>query len=372
MDDQLPDDLDPATVAVQAGREPPRPGAPLGPPVVLTSTYHAGGEVGYARDGNPTWTAFETALGALEGGEAVAFASGMAAVTAVLDQVPPGGAVVAPSGAYRGTRNLLAELAAAGRLVVREVEVTDTAATLAACDRAALLWVESPTNPLLGVADLPALIDGGHAAGVPVAVDNTFATPLGQRPLAMGADVVVHSATKYLSGHADLLLGAAVAGPDMAAALRHRRSLTGAVPGPFETWLALRGLRTLPLRLERAWATAGELARRLATHPAVAAVRYPGLPGDPGHERAAATMRGFGGMISFEVAGGADAAEAVCAGTRLIADATSLGGVETIMERRARWSNEPGTPPGLIRLSVGTEHVEDLWRDLDQALTRSR
>jgi cystathionine gamma-synthase len=372
MDDQLPDDLDPATVAVQAGREPPRPGAPLGPPVVLTSTYHAGGEVGYARDGNPTWTAFETVLGALEGGEAVTFASGMAAVTAVLDQVPPGGAVVAPSGAYRGTRNLLAELAAAGRLVVREVEVTDTAATLAACDRAALLWVESPTNPLLGVADLPALIDGGHAAGVPVAVDNTFATPLGQRPLAMGADVVVHSATKYLSGHADLLLGAAVAGPDMAAALRHRRSLTGAVPGPFETWLALRGLRTLPLRLERAWATAGELARRLATHPAVAAVRYPGLSGDPGHERAAATMRGFGGMISFEVAGGADAAEAVCAGTRLIADATSLGGVETIMERRARWSNEPGTPPGLIRLSVGTEHVEDLWRDLDQALTRSR
>jgi cystathionine gamma-synthase len=363
--------LAPATLAVLAGRGPHEPGAPLGPSMVLTSNYHFGGAVGYGRDGNPTWTAFETTLGALEGGLAVAFASGMAAVTAVLDEVPPGATVVTPLGAYRGSRKLLADYAAKGRIAWREVDVTDTSAALDAAAGAALLWIESPTNPLLGVADLPALIGGAKAGGTMVAVDNTFATPLGQKPLEFGADVVVHSVTKFLSGHADLIMGAVVtADPELRGRLAHRRATTGAIPGVFEAWLALRGLRTLALRVERSWASAGELAERLCGHPAIASVRYPGLAGDPGHERARTTMRGFGAIVSFEVAGGAEPAEQVCRSVRLIADATSLGGVESNMERRARWSMEEATPPGLIRLSVGCEDVEDLWRDLKGALDR--
>jgi cystathionine gamma-synthase len=362
--------LDPATVVVHAGRPAAGPGAPLSPPLVLASTYHAGGEPSYGRTGNPTWTDLETALGALEGGHALAFASGLAAVSAVLDEVPPGGTVVAPASAYLGTRAILAERQAAGRLAqVRLVDVTDTPATLAACRDADLLWVESPTNPLLDVADLAAVAGGARALGLLVAVDNTFATPLGQRPLERGADLVVHSVTKFLSGHADLVLGAVVsADAERAARLLERRSLGGAVPGPFEAWLALRGLRTLAVRLERAQASATELAWRLARHPAVDRVRYPGLPHDPNHARAVGQLDGFGALVAFEVVGGADMAEAVCAATRLIVDATSLGGVETTMERRARWPGDEGVPAGLIRLSVGCEHVDDLWRDLDQAL----
>jgi cystathionine gamma-synthase len=360
----------PATLAVHAGRPPAEPGAPLTPPLVLASTFHAGAEPHYGREGNPVWTQLETAIGALEGGSALAFASGLAAVAAVLEEAGTGGAVVAPAGAYLGTRALIQTLVAAGHLgEVRPVDVADTAATLAACRGARLLWVESPTNPLLDVADLPALVAGAHELGVLVAVDNTFATPLGQRPLAGGADVVVHAVTKFLAGHSDLVMGAAVVSdPARLERLATRRTLGGAIPGPFEAWLALRGLRTLAVRLERATANAAELAARLDAHHGVALVRYPGLPGDPGHERALRQLDGFGAMVAFEVAGGADAADAVCAATTLIADATSLGGVETTMERRGKWPGEELVPPGLIRLSVGCEAVEDLWRDLDQAL----
>ena len=377
MDPAVPSDpnadtlgLDPATMAVHAGRPPARPGGPLTAPLVLSSTFHAGGELVYGRDGNPTWTALEAAIGALEGGQALAFASGLAAVSAVLDEVPVGGRVVAPAGAYHGTRAILAERAAAGRLASsRLVNVADTAATLAACQGADLLWIESPTNPLLDVADVPALADGARRLGLPVVVDNTFATPLGMRPLELGADVVVHALTKFLSGHSDLVLGATVtADAERQARLLQRRSHGGAVPGPFEAWLALRGLRTLSVRLERAQANATELAYRLQAHPAVERVRYPGLPQDPGHYRAVGQLRGFGAMVSFEVVGGAAVADATCAATRLITDATSLGGVESTMERRAKWPGDDGVPPGLIRLSVGCEAVDDLWRDLDQAL----
>ena len=365
------DTLRPATMTVHAGRPPAEPGAPMNAPVVFSSTYRAGGERTYGRFGGPTQAAFETALGTLEGGTCVAYASGLAAVAAVMETLPGGARVVAPRSLYWGVREVLEHRVQAGRLASTYVDITDTEATLAACDGAAMLWLETPTNPLLDVADLPALAAGARARGALTAVDNTFATPLLQRPLEHGAAVVVHSATKYLGGHADLLMGAAVtADPALAARLRAQLDVDGAVPGPMDAFLALRGLRTLDVRLERAQASAGELARRLDAHPAVRRVRYPGLPGDPGHARAAAQMDGFGAMIAFETAGGAEAAEGVCERVRVIGHATSLGGVESLMERRARWAGEVtmGTPGALVRLSVGIEHVEDLWADLEQAL----
>jgi cystathionine gamma-synthase len=261
--------------------------------------------------------------------------------------------VVAPADAYNGTRRLLGDLESRHRLTTRLVDITDTDATAAACEGAALLWIESPTNPLLRVADVAALAEAARRAGALVAVDNTFATPLRQRPLDLGADVVVHSATKMLAGHSDVVMGATVARDDAVyAALVNRRGLHGAVPGPMEAFLAARGLRTLAVRLDRAEATARTLDALLRQHPSVETVRYPG----------------FGSMLSFDVRGGAEEAEAVCARTRVIVPATSLGGVETTMERRFKWALEDHLPPNLLRLSVGIEHVDDLWADLDAAL----
>ena len=368
-------ELRPETVAVTAGRADPEPGAPVITPVVLSSVYHPGGPVAYMRAGNPTWEAFERALGALEGGEALAFASGMAATTTLLELLPVGARVVAPVSGYYDVPLYLRERHEAGRLEVALVDVADTGATLAACEGASLLWVETPTNPLMHVADLPALVAGAHERGAQVVVDNTFATPLLQRPLELGADAVVHSVTKYLAGHSDLLMGAVVVrDPELRERLARARTRYGGIPGPMEAYLALRGLRTLAVRLERAQASAQVIAERLAGHPAGERVRYPGLADDPGHERARRQMRGSGAMLSFEVAGGAEAADRVCAATRVIVHATSLGGVESTMERRTRWPGEVelGTPPSLVRLSVGIEHVEDLWADLEQALERAR
>ncbi len=366
---ERPDDLAPATRAVSLGRGDGRPGEPLTAPVALTSTYRLGGEHTYGRDGNDTWLAFEEVLGSLEGGTALCFASGLAAVSAVLDELPVGAVVVAPADAYNGTRRLLTDREQRGRLVRRLVDITDTAQVGAALDGAALLWVESPTNPLMGVADLAGLSAAARSAGVRMVVDNTFATPVLQRPLELGADLVVHSVTKLLSGHSDIVMGAVV-GRDLASieGLMRLRSLHGAIAGPFEAWLALRGMRTLPARLERAQRTAAELATRLEGHPAVDVVRYPGLASHPGRELAQRQMSGFGNMVAFDVAGGAKPAEALCASTRLCVPSTSLGGVETQLERRGRWEGEQHLPPGLIRLSVGQEDVEDLWSDLDQAL----
>jgi cystathionine gamma-synthase len=368
-----------ATLAVTAGRPARTPNAPLNPPLLLASTYAASpsapqpGDLGYGRWTNPTWQSLETALGALEGGQALLFASGMAAVAAVVDQVPDGGRVVVPDAAYNGTLTLLGELAERNRLDVARVGIADTDAVRdALAPGARLLWVETPTNPLLEVADLPALVEAGRAAGAVVAVDNTFATPLGQTPLAHGADVVVHSVTKYLSGHSDVLLGAAVTrDPGLAERLVRHRTTHGAIPGTVEAWLALRGLRTLHLRMERAAANAAELARRLCGHPAVARVRHPSLPADPGHARAAEQMRGYGAIVAIELAGGPEAAEALADRVRLWVHATSLGGVESTLERRRRHATEPATvPESLVRLSVGVEDVEDLWADLEQALAR--
>lgn len=342
--------MDPSTIAVTAGRGDDRPGSPVNVAVELSSTYRAGGDVIYGRESNPQWVALESAVSDLEGGAgAVAFSSGMAAIAGVASLVPPGGVVVAPEVAYKGARNLFTSLAAKGAIELRLVDITDTAAVLAACGGAALLWAESPTNPMLGVADLAAF----RGAAPLVAVDNTFASPLLQQPLSLGADLVVHSATKLLSGHSDVVLGVAVAASSaVVGRLRDHRTLHGSIPGPMETFLALRGLRTLPVRLERSSTTAAELADRLRAHPAVASVRYPG----------------FGQMLAVIVGGGAASADRVCSSLQLAVHATSLGGVETLIERRGRYAGEEASPPGLLRVSVGLEHVEDLWADLAQAL----
>jgi cystathionine gamma-synthase len=349
-----PRTLSPATLAVAAGRPPRVPDGPLNAPIVAASTYHAGGEVGYGRYGNATWESFEAAVGVLEGGVATAYASGMAASGAVLDLLPPGGTVVMAAHAYYGTVSLLRQREATGRLQVRLVDVTDTGAALAALAGADMLWAESPTNPLLKVADLPELVAGARKQGVLSVVDSTFATPVIVQPLSFGATVVVHSATKYLSGHSDLLLGVAVTGdPRVGARLVELRSSQGTVPGAFEAWLALRGLRTLHVRMERAQGNAEELSRRLARHPAVRAVHYPGS----------------GAMVSVELHGDAAAADAVCSRTGIWVNATSLGGVESSLERRRRWPGEsPDVPETLVRMSVGIEDVDDLWADLTAAL----
>jgi cystathionine gamma-synthase len=283
----------------------------------------------------------------------------MAAIAAALSLAPAGAVIVAPTHAYSGTGALLDSLVDDGRAVVRRVDISDTAAVLAALEGADVLWAESPTNPMLEVADLSRIFGAARAAGAIALCDNTFATPLVQQPLSMGADVVVHSVTKYLAGHSDVILGATVTagserGQRCQLALARHRLLHGAIAGPMETWLALRGMRTLHLRVERSSANAAALAARLQSHPGVERLRYPG----------------FGSIIALEVHGGSRGAEAVAAEVRLWTHATSLGGVESLIERRRRHPAEPPTvPDNLLRLSVGVEDAEDLWRDLEAALS---
>jgi cystathionine gamma-synthase len=359
----------PETVCVEAGRDH-SVGAPANPALDLATTYRQGATYEYVRDASPSIEPLERAVGALEGGHAVAFSSGMAAAAAVLDGLPAGARVLAPTVSYVGVRNLLGARRDQGSLDVAFVDQTDTRATIEAMDGARLVWTETPNNPLLGITDLAALSAAARERGARVAVDATIATPLLQRSLELGADFVVHSATKYLAGHSDVLLGVVVTSDEAdRQALAERRTITGAVPGPFDAFLCLRGIRTLALRVERGQSNAAELAGRLSDHPLVSRVRYPGLVEHPGHDLAARQMRGFGAMVSFEVGSDAEAADAVCRNTRLIVNATSLGGVETLIERRARYPEErTHVPPNLLRLSVGCEHVEDLWADLDRAL----
>lgn len=378
--------LAPATVVVSAGRPERAQGGPVNPAVPLSATFVSRGVVGpgelsYARGDNDAWHPFEQTLTALESGteagEALVFSSGMAAIAAVFALVPDGGTIVLPRHAYQAGMVLADRVRDRHGVTLRHVDIADTDAVVAALDGADLLLVESPTNPMLEVADLPAVLGAARARGVRSVVDNTFATPLGQRPLEHGADVVLHSVTKYLAGHSDVVLGALVTrDAGLAATLREYRTLHGAIAGPFEVWLALRGLRTLALRFERAQANAAELARRLADHPEVAEVRHPSLPGDAGHERAKAQMNGFGAIIGVRprqragaAAGAVERADAVVDAVRLWLPATSLGGVDSMLERRRRWDTEaPTVPEDLLRLSVGIEDVEDLWADLDQAL----
>ncbi len=367
----------PDTVAVSAGRPESKVDAPLNPPVVFASTYvgshdTSGSERAYGRYGNPTWEALETTIGALEGGRALTYGSGMAAAAAVLDGVPVGATVVLPTHCYLGVSAGIKQRAERLGWTLRTVDVADTEAVLSAAEGADLVWLESPTNPMIEVADLPRI--GAELAGrTRLVVDNTFATPLLQRPLELGADIVLHAATKFLAGHSDALLGALVVAPDadqMYGALDAVRRSNGAVPGTMEAYLTLRGIRTLPLRLRQAQENAQVLAQRLAAHPAVGRVRYPGLPNDPGHRLAATTMKGFGSILSIDLAD-APTANRLIDGCALWVHATSLGGVESTFERRRRWPGElASVPEGLIRMSVGVEHVEDLWLDLEQALDR--
>lgn len=366
--------VSPETAVVSAGRPATTADGNINPVISLNSTFHAGGPIGYGRYGNESWSALEEGISALEGGKTLLYSSGMAAISAVFNLLPKGAVVTASKNGYTGTMLLIAQLVEQGKIEARLVDISDTDEVLAALPGSALLWIESPTNPALEVADLPVLIKAGKSAGAGVGVDNTFATPLLQQPLAMGADMVMHSVTKYIAGHSDLVMGS-VSTNDAALfnRLSDARKLAGSVPGPFEAWLALRGLRTLSVRMERAQSNALELAGRLAAHPAVERVRYPGLPSDPHHARAKSFMNGFGAVVSFEVRGGAAAADKACESSDLIAHATSLGGVESLWERRHRWSAEsPVIPTNLVRLSVGIENVEDLWSDIEHALKKSQ
>lgn len=371
-------------LAHAGGTTDPATGAVV-PPLHLATTFERGpdgsypGGYQYARSGNPTRARLETALARLEAGPdeedelaCAAFASGMAASAAVLQTLAAGAHVVVPDDAYYGLRVLLSDVMARWGLAATAADLTDLGALQAALrPETRLVWVETPSNPLLKITDVAAVAEVARTAGARVVVDGTWTTPLLQRPLALGADAVVHSVTKYLAGHSDVLGGAVVAraGSDLFARLRDVQAKGGPVMEPFGAWLALRGLRTLSVRLERQCATALHLARFLARHPRVTGVHYPGLDEHPGHAAAARQMSAYGGMLSFEVDGSADEARAVASRCTVFTEATSLGGTESLIEHRASVEDPGGTtPPTLLRCSVGLEHAGDLVDDLSQAL----
>lgn len=368
------------TQAVHAARPVDAASAAVTPPVNLSTTFERapdgsfpGGHV-YTRSSNPNRTALEAALALLEGGaQAFAFGSGMAATAALLQTLTTGDHVLLPDDLYHGTRNLVNKVLARWGLRADFVDMTD-AAHVAAAARATtrLIWVETPSNPLLKIVDIAALATVARDAGALLAVDNTWATPILQRPLALGADVVMHATTKYFGGHSDVLGGCLVvrAGAEaLVERLRLVQELGGGVPSPFDCWLLQRSLPTLPLRVRAQSATAAAIAAFLAAHPAVRRVYYPGLPDHPGHALAARQMAAGGAMLSFEVQGGLAPAMAVAAGVHVFTRATSLGGVESLIEHRASIEGpESTTPAGLLRASIGLEHVDDLITDLDRAL----
>jgi cystathionine gamma-synthase len=394
------------TLAIHAGQEPdPLTGAVV-PPIYQVSTYKQDGVGGlrggarsaaqhgtaasgpgrwvegyeYSRTANPTRGALEECLAALEGGaRALAFASGMAAEDCLIRAVcRPGDHVLIPHDAYGGTYRLFDKVMAGWGVTYHPVPVSDAGAVraAAAAHGARLIWVETPTNPLLSIADIGALAQIAHSAGALLAVDNTFASPYLQQPLALGADAVIHSTTKYLGGHSDVIGGAlVVADADLAARLAFLQNAVGSAGGPFDAWLTLRGVKTLGVRMDRHCDNGAQVAAMLANHPAVAQVYYPGLPGHPGHEIAVKQMRGFGGMVSFRHAGGEEAAVAMCGRTRLFTLGESLGGVESLIEHPARMTHASAAgsplevPPDLVRLSVGIENIDDLIEDLRAALS---
>jgi len=367
--DKNPSGIKPESWLVSAGRAS-EAGAPLNVPPIPASNFIIGKGREYSRDdGTPTWEALEEVVGGLESGKAVAFASGMAAIASVFDQLAAGAVVVLPDDCYQGVAGLAAAGAERQRWSVQRVAVDNTAGWMSSCGVADLIWLESPSNPLLTVADLEAVCAAPRKPGAIVAVDNTFATPLNQQPLDFGATVSLQSATKFIGGHSDLLAGVATTKDDaLWRALRKSRELTGATPGTLESFLAVRGARTLALRLQRAQQTAMMLSERLEVHPLVTRVRYPGLLSHPTHATAKRVLKGFGTIISFDLLGGAELADSVCRNIRLIRHATSLGAVESTMERRAAIPGQGHLPPSLLRLSVGIEDADDLWGDLDSAI----
>lgn len=353
-----------------AGGRDRRAGAPLNVPPVFASNYYLPDDRLYSRtDGTPTTDALEELLGRLDGGRALVFGSGMAAAAAVFGRVEAGSHIAVPTDPYHGVAGIIDEGAAQGRWTVHRLDQADTAAWIDALQSCDLVWLESPENPLITVADLPTICSAPRRPGTLLAVDGTFATPLLQQPLELGADVVMHSATKFIGGHSDLLAGVLVTRDDALNDEFHRRRLLyGATIGAMEAFLTIRGARTLGMRMERAQANAMELAQRLDAHHGVERVRYPGLPSHPTHVVARSFMSGFGAMLSFETTGPGEWATEVCQRVELINHATSLGGVESTMERRATIPGQERIPPSLIRFSVGCEDVEDLWADLDTAL----
>jgi cystathionine gamma-synthase len=373
------------TTAIHAGQEPDSLTGAVAVPIYATSTYKQDGVGGlrggyeYSRSANPTRTALETALAALEGGRrGLAFASGLAAEDTLLRAVcRPGDHIILPGDAYGGTYRLVARVLSRWGLEFTSVPLGDLAAVRAAMRaETRVIWCETPTNPLLGIADIGALAEIAQAGGALLVVDNTFASPYLQQPLGLGADVVVHSTTKYLGGHSDVVGGALIAARDeLGAELAFHQNAMGAIAGPFDSWLVLRGIKTLGVRMDRHCANAAAVVEFLGAHPAVGRVLYPGLPGHPGHEIAAAQMSGFGGMVSFTLRGGEEAALKVCELTEIFTLGESLGGVESLIEHPGRMthasvSGSPLQVPGdLVRLSVGIENVEDLLADLAQALS---
>ena len=370
------------TRAIHAGQDPDPTTGAVNVPVHLSSTFaqsavgeHQGYE--YARTGNPTRAALEACLASLEGAtRGLAFASGMAAEDALLRLLSPGDHVIVPNDAYGGTWRLVARVHAPAGLSFTAVDLCDHAALAAAFrDDTRLVWVETPTNPLLSIVDIASVTQAAHARGALVVVDNTFATPYLQQPLSLGADFVVHSTTKYLGGHSDVVGGFVGTSNDVEAdRLAFLQNGVGAVPGPLDCYLVLRGIKTLAVRMDRHCASAMAVAELLCAHPAVERVLYPGLPSHPGHDVAARQMTGFGGMVSFTVRGGEAAALEVCRKTSLFTLAESLGGVESLIEHPGRMTHASvagstnEVPASLVRLSVGLETVDDLLADLAQAL----
>ena len=371
--------MHPDTLAIHAGHGPDPATGAIAPPIQLSTTFERAADgslphgYSYARDANPNRTALERVLAAMEGGAAAAaFASGQAATMAVFQALSPGDHVILPASVYYGTRKLMEQLFARWGLTSTSVDLRDPANVPAAVrPETKLVWVETPSNPLLAVTDVARVATLAHEAGARCAVDNTWATPIGQLPLALGADLVMHSSTKYLGGHGDVMGGAIVSKADDAffQAIRGIQAAGGAVAAPFDSWLVVRGIKTLPHRLRVHSANAMAVATFLESHRAIEAVHYPGLPSHPGHAIAARQMTAFGGMVSVQVRGGREAALGVKARVRLFTRATSLGGPESLIEHRASVEAPgSGTPENLLRLSIGLEHAGDLIADLDQAL----
>jgi cystathionine gamma-synthase len=366
------------TIVVHASEPDAATGA-VAPPIHLATTFTRDADLSltgsfqYGREGNPTHAQLESALARVEGGEgALVFASGMAAGSAILQGLAPGDRVLLPDDAYYGFGVAGRDFLKTWGIVTEAVDMSDLETLSRALKRPAkIVWLETPSNPLLKIVDLGGAIALAKTAGAVTVVDNTFATPILQRPLELGADVTLQASTKYLGGHSDVMGGVLVFARRAAlfSQTEHARHILGAIASPFASWMVLRGLRTLALRMERHSANAMAVARALAAHPKVARVHYPGLPDHPGHEIAARQMRGFGGMLSFRVKGGREAAVAAVGRARLFVRATSLGSVESLIEHRATSEGAKSkAPPELIRLSVGIEHPDDLIADLGQAL----
>ena len=370
------------TLAIHAGGESDRETGAVTPPIHLATTFKHGPAAEriagyeYQREGNPTNDRLRAAIAALEGAEqALTFASGMAAATTLLESLPAGARIVLPDDCYAGVRMLASEFLPERGVSVQRVDMADLAAVEAACASGIdLLWVETPSNPLMKLSDIAALAALAHAQNALLVCDNTFASPVLQQPLALGADIVMHSTTKYFGGHSDVLGGALAfkRGDALYQRVAHRLHITGAVLAPFNAWLTLRGCRSLPARMALHCSNARKVAEFLAAQPQVERVNYPGLATHPGHALAARQMRDFGGMLSVQLRGRREAALAMAGALQLFTNATSLGGCESLVEHRASTEGpHTTTPQNLLRLSVGLEHVDDLIADLAQALQAS-